>query len=103
MHRSCAACITLGINLTANIHVDSSAAIGIAQRRGNGNLRHISVGTLWIQELVDEEETTIHKVLGRNNVADILTKNVPSYLLDTHVTAMGFFIPGGRAELGPAL
>ena len=96
MHRSCAACIRLG-------HVNSSAAVGIAYRRGNGKFRHVRVGTLWTQELVDEEEVTIQRVLGANSVADVLTKNVLSYLLDKHATALGFLFPGGRAESGLAL
>ena len=39
-----------GVSLRGRVHVDSSAAIGVAQRRGNGKLRHVRVGTLWIQE-----------------------------------------------------
>ena len=64
--------------------MDSSAAIfeKNAHGRGNEKLIHVPVGTLWIQELVDEEGVTIQKVLGADNVADILTKNVPSYVLD---------------------
>ena len=84
------------------MHVNSSAAIGIAHRRGNWEFTHVQVGTLWTQELVDEEEVTIQRVLGANSVADVLTKNVLSYLLDNHATAQGSS-SGGRAESGPAL
>ena len=41
-----------GLDMKGKIHVDSSAAIGVAHRRGNGKLRHVKVGSLWIQELV---------------------------------------------------
>ena len=54
-----------------HVHVDSPAAIGIANRKGNGKLHHKKVGTLWIQESVVEEE-----IKGENNATDILTKNV---------------------------
>ena len=43
-----------GIHLSAQVHVYPSAAIGVAKRKGNGKLRHVRVGTLWIQELVEE-------------------------------------------------
>ena len=39
-----------GVTREARVYVDSSAAIGTMQRRGNGKLRHVRVGTLWIQE-----------------------------------------------------
>ena len=45
-----------GLDMKGKIHVDFSAAIGIAHRCGNGKPRHVKVGSLWIQELVEEEE-----------------------------------------------
>ena len=39
-----------GIELRGRIYIDSSAAIGVANRWGNGKLRRVRVGTLWIQE-----------------------------------------------------
>ncbi len=41
-----------GMEMEGRIYVDSSAAIGIVHRRGNGKMRHVKVGTLWIQEKV---------------------------------------------------
>ncbi len=43
-----------GMEMEGRIYVDSSAAIGIVHRRGNGKMRHVKVGTLWIQEKVEE-------------------------------------------------
>ena len=34
----------------ARIYADSSAALGIVQRKGCGKLRHIRVGMLWSQD-----------------------------------------------------
>ena len=65
-----------GLDMKGKIHVDSSAAIGIAHRRGNGKLRHVNVGSLWIQEFVEEEEILKCEVPGAENIADILTKHV---------------------------
>ena len=42
-----------GVKREARVYVDSSAAIGITQRRGNGKLRHVKVGMLWIQEKME--------------------------------------------------
>ena len=53
------ACDTLGIasllkdlgqEVKLRMHMDASAALGIAQRRGVGKVRHLSTGTLWLQE-----------------------------------------------------
>ena len=45
--------------MKGKIHVDSSEAIGKAHRRGNGKFGHVKVGSLWIQDLVEEEEILI--------------------------------------------
>ena len=61
----------------AKVYVDSNAAIGVTQRKGNGKLRHVKVGMLWVQEKVEENELLIGKVLGTDNPADAMTKNPP--------------------------
>ena len=63
-----------GVTMEARVYVDSSAAIGVTQRRGNGKLRHVRVGTLWIQEKVESGELQISKVSGTSNPADAMTK-----------------------------
>ena len=64
--------------MEGRICVDSSAAIGVANRRGNGRLRHVRVGMLWLQtqEIVENGEIGMEKIQGDNNPADLLTKNV---------------------------
>ena len=37
-----------GINLVADIYVDSTAALGVVARKGAGKLRHVRVGQLWV-------------------------------------------------------
>ena len=39
-----------GDELAGHVFVDSSAAIGVARRKGCGKMRHVRVGQLWIQE-----------------------------------------------------
>ena len=108
--RTCSECIGVvqlasdwGVNVSANIFVDSSAALGVGHRRGNGKLRHVRVGSLWIQEMVEDGEVSVKKVHGFDNMSDVLTKNVPGHLLDKHTAAMGLSCSQGRAESGLAL
>ena len=42
-------CKDMGINIGGEVYADSSAALGIAQRSGNGKVRHLRVQALWVQ------------------------------------------------------
>ena len=44
------------------MHTDSSAAKGIAARKGLGKARHIDVSQLWVQQEVHRNMITIVKV-----------------------------------------
>ena len=57
-----------GIEVKGTVHVDSSAAIGVAQRRGCGKLRHLRVGSLWTQAKIEDGELNMEKVSGAVNV-----------------------------------
>ena len=61
--------------MKGNIFADSSAALGIAKRRA-GKMRHVKIGTLWIQETNETGELQHTKVQGDSNPADLMTKNV---------------------------
>ena len=65
-----------GLSMQGRVYVDSSAAIAIAGRKGNGKLRHVRVGSLWIQEKLEEEELKMEKVQSEWNPADLLTKGL---------------------------
>ena len=43
--------VDLGMSLTPRIMTDASAALGIAQRRGLGKVRHVQTQALWVQEV----------------------------------------------------
>ena len=89
-----------GLLLSARIFVDSSAAIGIANRKGNGRMRHVRVGDLWIQELVEEEELDLRKVNGKENMADAFTKHLTQNVMEEHLQRMSTEFRGGRAATG---
>ena len=77
---------------------DASAAVGIAKREGVGRTRHLETGVLWIQQKEWETRIVVQRVAGRENPADIMTKNVQSDILWRHMRALGFQRMGGRAD-----
>ena len=65
-----------GMKLSANVHVDSTAAIAVTDRKGCGKLRHVRIGHLWVQELAERQDVRYVKVRGGVNPADLFTKHV---------------------------
>ena len=41
----------LGHEMSIVVHIDSSAALAVVNRKGCGKVRHARVGQLWVQEL----------------------------------------------------
>ena len=67
------------LELGIGVHVDSSAALSVTARKGNGKLRHVRIGHLWVQELaeadvVDHKEAA--KFQGRAWVPELAIKEV---------------------------
>ena len=52
----------MGMEVGLRLGSDSSAARGIAARRGLGNVRHIEVCQLWLQEEVQEGKVRLMRV-----------------------------------------
>ena len=80
------------------VYSDSSAALGIVKRKGNGKLRHVKVGMLWVQEMSDEGRLEYKKVQGPENPADAMTKYLGKKTMDAHLKKMGIELHSGRAE-----
>ena len=85
------------LKLDAGLMVDSAAALGVMGRRGNGKLRHVRVGMLWVQERVEEGELDIAKVKGEDNPADLMTKNLGQRVIWKHMECLGQGSQEGRA------
>ena len=83
------------------VFTDSSAARGIAIRRGLGKVRHIAVCQLWLQDKVNEGEIRVSKMKGTENQADIPTKHVTASTLERHLEGMSHCIIGNRHEMMP--
>ena len=91
----------LGFVLKPIIYTDASAALGIAQRRGLGKLRHVQTQALWVQQLNCEKRLGYKKVAGTENPSDLLTKHLPSETLEKHMAAMNATFETGRAATAP--
>ena len=52
--------------------VDASATIGMVHREGSGQLKHLHVRTLWVQEAVREYKVAVKKIPRTSNCADAL-------------------------------
>ena len=85
------------------VYTDASAAIGIAQRKGSGKVRHIDVGMLWIQQNCRNGTVDVKKVAGKSNPADIFTKAVPAEVMWGHMRSIGFESREGRSEVAVEL
>ena len=64
----------LGFELPVTLHTDSTAAKGLASRRGAGRVRHIHCPALWLQQAIAKRQLTIAKKLGKELSPDIGTK-----------------------------
>ena len=57
----------LGDDVSALIYIGSSAALSVTQRKGDGKMRHVRIGQLWIQEAAENEELTFKNIKGTEN------------------------------------
>ena len=86
------------IDLAGHVLVDSSAALGVVKRKGNGRLRHIKVGMLWIHEKRESGELCFEKVAGQYNPADLMTKNLAESVVARRMSAIAQEWRAGRAD-----
>ena len=80
--------------------VDSSAALAVTNRKGNGKLRPVRIGQLWVQQLAEEPDITFKKVKGDDNPADVCTKHLVLQKLEKLMTHMCLEHREGRADSG---
>ena len=93
----------LGFKVRVRIHSDACAAIGMAQRRGLGRVRHLDVEDLWVQTKVHEGHVDLLKVAGSESPADILTKYASADLMDKMLLKLNLKFIEGRSPAAPDL
>ena len=91
----------IGLNLAIDLHTDSSAAKGIASRRGLGRVRHIELCELWLQDQVARGKITLHKVSGADNFSDSLTKSASNERIMQSMKMTTHELRAGRHEIMP--
>ncbi|CAK0798994.1 unnamed protein product, partial [Prorocentrum cordatum] len=88
----------LGRELPLRLLGDATAASGMARRRGAGRVRHIEVGTLWLQQIITEKKMVLGRRPGKENEADLGTKHLAQRELWECLARLGFVAMGGRSE-----
>ena len=58
-----------GADVKVQMHMDASAAIGIVERKGLCNMRHLDLNNLWLQEQQARRMVPTRKVPGTYNQA----------------------------------
>ena len=93
----------VGVRLVgkAYIYADASAAIGMASRRGVGNVRHLDTRVLWIQETATRQKLDYLKVKGTENPADVMSTFVTSDAMGKAMHRLSLAWIGGRAKVAP--
>ena len=89
---------SVGVPMTASIMVDSSAALAVVARKGNGKLRHVRVGHLWVQQVAADGDLKYHNVNGEQNPSDACTKRLAGERLRKLVARVGQCQRSGRAQ-----
>ena len=89
-----------GIRIGMTSWSDSSAAMGVIDRKGAGKMRHVDIGILWIQQRKEEDGINFRKVGGTANPADGLTKYLPPKDVNKHLEMVSGEVREGRASKG---
>ena len=93
----------LGSTVRICVMTDSSAAKGMASRKGLGKVRHVEVNQLWVQQKVGSGEIELKKVEGVNNLADALTKYVEQDGISRHLKGTNQYLAVGRHQIMPEI
>ena len=86
--------------IEGEIFADSTTALAVVNRRGNGKMRHVKIGNLWIQQKREDGELKYEKVLGTKNPADMMTKHIKAVEINQHLEKMSMKVMAGRAKEG---
>ena len=90
-----------GWDIEVHLHSDATAAIGIARRKGLGKIRHLDCTDLWIQDKIRSKKLKLSKVLGTDNMADVLTKYVDKKTMDAAIAQMNLIRKSSRPACEP--
>ena len=89
----------LGLKLKLEMRADATAGVGMAKRRGVGNVRHLHTQTLWLQGAVLDKTLDVRKEAGATNPADLMTKHLSAEDMRRRLDRLGFEVRQGRSKL----
>ena len=92
-----------GLEVDVSVSTDSSAAKGIANRRGLGKLRHIELSELWVQDLIAKGRITVYKINASENSSESLTKHSVGERIGQTLKFCNQVIASGRHSIMPKL
>ena len=84
-------CGDMDIDVECEIYMDSSAAMGLAQKEGLGKAKHVAIHWLWVQQETREGRLKVRKVPGKENPADLMTKSLNGNEITKHLARMRCF------------
>ena len=90
-----------GWNLSCHIHSDATAALGICRRKGLGKVCHLDCADIRVQEACRSKRRFLHKVDGKQNPADVLTKYVDRPTMQAALEKISMKQMSGRPECAP--
>ena len=93
----------MGLQVGIKVMTDSSAAVGTVHRRGAGRVRHLEVRDMWVQDKIAKGEFSVHKVKGKEDVADILSKYMDEASLGMTLQWIVLARRRGRHDLNPGI
>ena len=67
----------LSLNYSVFLHVDSTSAIQVTERRDSRNCRHVGVAYRAVEEATEKGTIVIDHIDGDDQLADILTNALP--------------------------
>ena len=80
----------IGVATQLRMWTDSTASKGICSRQGLGKVRHLDIQRCWVQQRVRRGEVALYKVLGDDNLADVVTRaGTPALRMGRMMEAMG--------------
>jgi hypothetical protein len=86
-----------GMNISAVMKSDASAALGIVQRQGLGKVRHIDCSYLYIQQVCAAKTLAFAKIPGAKNPADLCTKGLCKDKIEEYIYEVGGRFYDGRS------
>ena len=85
----------LGVAFKLRVSMDATAGMAMAKRQGLGTAKHSCTQYLWVQERIRNQDVEVRKVATTENVADLLTTNLPEAQMTYLPGQMRYEVPVG--------